>query len=60
MKFSVNHPLLFVLAGLIVAAVLGQSVYFLLKALKRSKTIGMDQKKIMKTIRTAERSKAGG
>ena len=45
--------LLFVLAGLIVAAVLGQSVYFLLKALKRSKTIGMDQKKIMKTIRTA-------
>lgn len=53
MEFSVNHPLLFVLAGLIVAAVLGQSVYFLLKALKRSKAIGMDQKKIMKTIRTA-------
>ena len=53
MQFSVNHPILFVLAGLIIAAVLGQSVYFLLKALKRSKEIGMDQVKIRKTIKTA-------
>jgi len=52
-QFSVNQPILFVLAGLIIAAVLGQSVYFLLKALKRSKEIGMDQKKIRKTIQTA-------
>ena len=37
MKFTVNHPLLFVIAGLLVAVVLGQSVYFLLKALRRSK-----------------------
>ena len=53
LQFSVNHPILFVLTGLIVAAVLGQSVYFLLKALKRSKEIGMDQVKIRKTIQTA-------
>ncbi len=53
MQFSVNHPILFVLAGLIIAAVLGQSVYFLLKALKRSREIGMDQVKIRKTIKTA-------
>ena len=53
MTFSTNHPILFVLAGLLVAVVLGQSVYFLLKALKRSKQIGMDQKKIRKTIQTA-------
>lgn len=53
MEFHVNHPVLFVLAGLIVAVVLGQSVYFLLKAMKRSKQIGMDQNKIRKTIRTA-------
>ena len=53
MEFSVNHPILYVLAGLIIAAVLGQSVYFLLKALKRSKEIGMDQVKIRKTIKTA-------
>ena len=53
MQFSVNHPILYVLAGLIIAAVLGQSLYFLLKALKRSREIGMDQTKIRKTIRTA-------
>ena len=53
MTFSVNHPLLFVLAGLIVAVVLGQSVYFLVKAMRRSRAIGMDQVKIRKTIKTA-------
>ena len=53
MQFSVNHPVLYILTGLIVAVVLGQSVYFLLKALKRSREIGMDQKKIRKTIQTA-------
>lgn len=53
MEFYVNHPILFIIAGLLVAVVLGQSVYFLVKALRRSKAIGMDQKKIAKTIRTA-------
>ena len=37
MEFHVNHPILFLLAGIIVAAVLAQSVYFLAKALRRSK-----------------------
>ena len=53
MKFSINHPVLFILVGLLVAVVLGQSVYFLLKALKRSKELGMDQKKVKKTMKTA-------
>lgn len=53
MEFHVNHPLLFVLAGLLVAVVLAQSVYFLVKAVRRSKALGMDQVKIRKTIRTA-------
>ena len=53
MEFSVNHPLLFLLAGFLVAVVLAQSVYFLVKALRRSKQIGMDQTKIKKTIKTA-------
>ena len=53
MEFHVNHPILFVLAGFLVAVVLGQSVYFLIKALRRSREIGMDQNKIKKTIRTA-------
>lgn len=53
MEFSVNHPALFVIVALLVAVVLGQSVYFLCKALKRSKELGMDQKKIRKTMKTA-------
>lgn len=53
MEFYVNHPILFILAGLLIAVVLGQSVYFLIKALRRSKQISMDQKKIRKTIKTA-------
>ena len=53
MKFSVNHPALFVLAGVLIAVVLGQSVYFLVKALRRAKELGMDTAKIRKTIRTA-------
>ena len=53
LEFNVNHPILFVLAGLLVAVVLAQSVYFLIKALKRSKELGMDQTKIRKTIKTA-------
>ena len=53
MTFSINHPILFVLAGIIIAVVMGQSVYFLAKAIKRSKELGMDQSKIRKTIQTA-------
>lgn len=53
MEFRVNHPILFVMVGFLVAVVLGQSVYFLVKALRRSKQIGMDQMKIRKTIKTA-------
>ena len=46
MEFHVNHPILYILVGILVAVVLGQSVYFLVKALRRSKQIGMDQTKI--------------
>ena len=53
MTFHVNHPVLFLLAGLLIAVVLGQSVYFLVKALRRSRQIGMDPVKIRKTIKTA-------
>lgn len=53
MEFSVNHPILFVLSGLVVAVVLAQSVYFLVKALRRAKAIGMDQAKLRKTMKTA-------
>jgi len=53
MNFSVNHPVLFIIVGLLIAVVLGQSVYFLVKALRRSKAIGMDQKKLRKTMISA-------
>lgn len=53
MEFHVNHPILYILVAALVAAVLGQSVYFLIKALRRSKQIGMDQTKIRKTMKTA-------
>lgn len=53
MPFSVNHPILFVLVGIIIAAVIGQSVYFLVKSYKRAKAIGMDMSKVKKTVRSA-------
>ena len=53
MEFYVNHPVLFLIAGLLVAVVLAQSVYFLVKALRRSKELGMDQKKLRKTMISA-------
>lgn len=53
MEFSLDHPIIFVLVGVIIAAVLGQSVYFLIKAYRRAKAIGMDMSKIKKTIISA-------
>ena len=53
MEFSVNHPILFVLVGIVIAAVIAQSVYFLVKSCKRAKAIGMDMQKVKKTILTA-------
>ena len=46
MQFSVNHPILFLLAGIIVLAVLGQSLFFLIKAWRRAKEIGMPMDKL--------------
>ena len=53
MEFSKNHPILFLLVGIVIEIVLAQSVYFLVKAYRRAKKIGMDMKKIKKTIITA-------
>ena len=53
MEFSVNHPLLYLMAGILIAVVLAQSIYFLVKAVRRSRELGMDQRKIKKTIKTA-------
>lgn len=53
MEFNVNSPILFIIVGILIAAVLAQSVYFLVKAVKRAKAKGMDMSKIKKTISSA-------
>ena len=50
MEFSKNHPIIFLLVGIIIAVVLAQSFYFLIKACRRAKKIGMDMKKVKKII----------
>lgn len=50
MEFSTNSPILFVLVGIIILTVLAQSVYFLVRAVKRAKEKGMDMSVIKKTI----------
>ena len=46
MQFNVNHPVLVLLAGIIVLVVLAQSVFFLIKAWRRGKEIGMPMDKL--------------
>lgn len=53
MEFSLNSPILFVMVGIIVAAVLGQSVFFLVKAWRRAKELNMDMKKLKKIVVSA-------
>ncbi len=53
MKFSINHPILFLLVGIIILIVLAQSIFFLVKALKRAKELNIDTKKIKRIIISA-------
>ena len=53
MEFSANHPILFVMVGIIIAVVLGQSFYFLFRAMKRAKEIGIAKKTISSTVTSA-------
>ena len=50
MEFNVNSPIIFIIVGILIAIVLGQSVYFLVKALKRAKELGMDNSVLKKTV----------
>ena len=49
-EFSVNHPIFFVMVALIIAVVMAQSVFFLVRALRRAKEIGMDKAILRKTV----------
>jgi hypothetical protein len=53
LEFGVNSPILFVLSGLIITVVLAQSFFFLIKAWKRGREIGMDSAKLRKISITA-------
>ena len=50
MEFHVNHPLLYIMAGILVAAVLAQSVFFLIRAWRQGKKIGLSADKMRKVI----------
>lgn len=53
MEFNVNHPILYVIVGAIIALVLGQSVFFLVRALKRAKELGIESATVKKTVSSA-------
>ena len=53
MEFSVNSPAIFIMVGVLILVVLAQSFYFLRKALRRGRELGMDPVKLKKTITTA-------
>lgn len=53
MEFHVNSPILFVIVGVVILAVLGQSIFFLVRAWRRANEIGMDKTKLKKTVTTA-------
>ena len=50
MEFNVNSPILYVLVGSIIALVLAQSVFFLVRALKRAKQLGISSATVKKTV----------
>lgn len=52
-QFSVNHPLLFILAGIAIAAVLAQSIVFLKKAWNRAIELGYEKQRLKKIATAA-------
>lgn len=52
-NFNMDNPIIFVMVGLIILFVLGQSIFFLYKALKQAKKIGMDKKVIKNSIKNS-------
>ena len=44
MEFNVNHPILFVLAGVVILYVIGQSVFFMAKAWRRARELKIEAK----------------
>lgn len=53
MEFSLNSPILYIIAAVIILIVIAQSVFFLLRAMKRAKEIGIAKNTVKKTIVSA-------
>ena len=53
MDFQVNNPILFALVGAIIALVLAQSVFFLVRAVKRARELGIGRDTVKKTVTSA-------
>ena len=49
-EFSINHPILFILAGIAIAAVMVQSVVFLIKAWRRALELGYSKDRLKKLV----------
>ena len=53
MTFHVNHPILFAIVAAIIALVVAQSAYFLVRALKRARRLGISAATLKKTVISA-------
>ncbi len=53
MEFSPYSPILYIIVGAIIALVLGQSIFFLVRACKRAKELGISKQTVKKTISSA-------
>ena len=53
MPFQVNSPILFVIVGAIIALVLAQSIFFLVRAVRRARQLGIAKETVKKTISSA-------
>lgn len=53
MEFTVNHPALFLVVGAIIAFVVAQSAFFLIRAYRRGRAIGMSSKTLNGVIKGA-------
>ncbi len=48
--FNVNDPMLYIFAAVVILFILAQSVFFLVKAWKRGKELGIDKKKLRNVV----------
>lgn len=53
MDFSVNSPIIYVFVSVILLAILGQALFFGIRAIKRAKELGVPKETVVKTIKAS-------